>query len=594
MLFVRPRTSKTCSLLLVLILTCSLTLALPQSASASAAAAPAVQKKKAAKKPAARSRSKSKSSKVRARSTKRGRASSRRSRTARGRKGKWRGKATNTTPTYSSSPIHKYLTDAWTNPSPKIVHSSASVLSSSVSAPTSLQGDQPLTPPSVQPSNGNGANGANGSHQAEPVNGTAHSDDGAVEEAEPLNPLVLAYAESLAARGISADNQGFILTTMDGEVLAEHNADRNFNPASVVKIATSLTAISKLGPDFRFRTTMYTDGALDTSTGTLKGSLYLIGSSDPAFFIENALLIVDKLNRSGIRSIEGDLHVLGPFYYNFSASREASARALRTAITADNWTPGLKVAYPRFLAMRSAIESQGGKKKIYVPGGYQPEQPPHLKISGQTITDSAVSTSGLRPLAVHTSLPLVRILKALNDFSNNWMAHVIGNMVGGTDAVERFLTADVGLREEEVRLATSSGLGSNAFSPRGTIIILRKLIHYLNAKNLKVEEILPIAGIDAGTLQRRFTDAFRGSVVAKTGTLSRVSAMAGVAYTRSKGPLLFVIYNQGASPATFRVAQDETLKKLITLFGGPAPVHYAPVIDVEVSDGKTPSMSSPK
>jgi D-alanyl-D-alanine carboxypeptidase/D-alanyl-D-alanine-endopeptidase (penicillin-binding protein 4) len=430
---------------------------------------------------------------------------------------------------------------------------------------------------------------------AEPASGIAPaSPDGIVEETVPLNPLVAAYAESLAARGISADNQGFILTTMDGEVLAEHNADRGFNPASVVKVATSLTAISKLGPDFRFRTTMYTDGVLDPSTGTLKGSVYLVGSGDPAFFLENALLIVDNLNRNGIHSIEGDLYVLGPFFYNFSTSREASARALRGAITTDKWTAAMKTAYPRFLAMRSAIERQNGKQKIFIPSGYQPDQPPNLKISGQTITDSSISTSGLRPLAVHTSLPLVRVLKALNDFSNNWMAHVIGNMVGGPDAVARFLTTDVGLRDEEVRLATSSGLGSNAISPRSTIIILRKLTHYLKTKNLKVEDILPIAGIDAGTLQRRFTDQFRGSVVAKTGTLSGVSALAGVAYTRAKGPLLFVIYNQGASPSTFRVAQDETLKKLITLFGGPAPVYYAPAIDIQVSDGKTPSMSSPK
>jgi len=566
-----------------------LTLALPERANAGTATA-AAQKKKSSKKTSARSRSsKSKSSKVRSRTTKRSRTSSRRSRSAKGRKGKWRGKATNSTPTYSSSPIHKYLTEAWTNPNLKTTQSNQAL------TPPPAQPARSETVVTVHPTNAVGTNGTNGLHTVQGGNGIVTTEaDGVTEEEVPINPLVHAYAESLAARGYTPDNQGFIVTSMDGEVLAEHNADRNFNPASVVKVATSLTAISKLGPDFRFRTTMYTDGVLDPETSTLKGSVYLIGSGDPAFFIENALLIVDKLNRSGIRSVEGNLYVLGPFYYNFSASREASARALRTAITTDSWTPAMKVVYPRFLAMRSAIESQKGQQKIYVPTGYQPDQPPHLKISGETITNTEVNTSGLKPLAVHTSLPLVRVLKALNDFSNNWMAHMIGNMVGGPDAVARFLTTDVGLREDEVRLATSSGLGSNAISPRSTIVILRKLIHYLKNKNLRVEEVLPIAGIDAGTLQRRFTDHYRGSVVAKTGTLSGVSALAGVAYTRTRGPLLFVIYNQGGSPARFRTAQDETLKKLITLFGGPAPVYYAPVMDVDVSDGKAPSMSSPK
>src|SRR6185503_12513358 len=88
----------------------------------------------------------------------------------------------------------------------------------------------------------------------------------------PMNPLVAAYTDSLATFGFSAENQGFIVTTLKGEVLAEHNADRLFNPASVTKIATSLTAISRLGPDFKFRTALYTDGTLDPATGVLHGS----------------------------------------------------------------------------------------------------------------------------------------------------------------------------------------------------------------------------------------------------------------------------------------------------------------------------------
>src|SRR6185503_4059071 len=88
----------------------------------------------------------------------------------------------------------------------------------------------------------------------------------------PMNPLVAAYTDSLATFGFSAENQGFIVTTLKGEVLAEHNADRLFNPASVTKIATSLTAISRLGPDFKFRTSLYTDGTLDPATGVLHGS----------------------------------------------------------------------------------------------------------------------------------------------------------------------------------------------------------------------------------------------------------------------------------------------------------------------------------
>ena len=395
----------------------------------------------------------------------------------------------------------------------------------------------------------------------------------------PMNPLVAAYTDSLATFGFSAENQGFIVTTVKGEVLAEHNADRLFNPASVTKIATSLTAISRLGPDFKFRTSLYTDGTLDPATGVLHGSLYVIGSGDPALFPENAMMIADKLNRSGIREVDGNLVVLGQFFFNFSTAREASAKAFRAVLTPDTWTAQAKASYTRFLAIRSAEDRESGTQKAPPLSG-----PPSLKINGQTICDPTVNTSKLSPLAVHTSLPLLRVLKGLNDFSNNWMATVIGNLVGGPDAVERFLKTEVGFKDDEVSFATSSGLGANAISPRGTITMLRKLITYLEGKGLVPAEILPVAGVDAGTLERRFTDVYRGSVVAKTGTLSSVSALAGVAYTRQRGPLLFVIYNHGGNAHRFRAAQDETIKKVITLYGGPAPVRYATSGPARVSE----------
>jgi D-alanyl-D-alanine carboxypeptidase/D-alanyl-D-alanine-endopeptidase (penicillin-binding protein 4) len=395
--------------------------------------------------------------------------------------------------------------------------------------------------------------------------------------------------DSLAVYGYGAENQGFIVTTLKGEVLAEHNADRLFNPASVTKIATSLTAISRLGPDFSFRTAIYTDGKLDPSTGILHGSLYVIGSGDPAFFFENAMMIADKLNRSGIREVDGNLVVLGQFYFNFSASREASAKALRATLTPETWSAQTRESYSRFLVIRAA-EDRMSDAAARAQGDPHPapapplSAPPSLKITGQTITDPSVNTSKLTPLAVHTSLPLLRVLKGLNDFSNNWMATIIGNLVGGPDAVERFLKTDVGFKEDEIRFATSSGLGANAISPRNTITMLRKLITYLDGRGLALEDILPIAGVDAGTLSKRFNDAFRGSVVAKTGTLSGVSALAGVAYTRGRGPLLFVIYNRGGSAHTFRAAQDETIKKVITLYGGPSPVRVAAITGSRVPD----------
>ena len=505
----------------------------------------------------------SRSSKLRASSSKRGRQLYARSQGRRGRS-RWRRQVATSS---HGVGVHNFLSQSWTQ--------SMGAAEKTSSETTSASGVPTYT-----------ASGGVARPAVEAIPGAADEATRprlaitAPLDPPPVNPLVAAYAESLASFGFSAENQGFIVTTLKGEVLAEHNADRLYNPASVTKIATSLTAISRLGPDFKFRTSLYTDGTLDSSTGILHGSLYLIGSGDPGFFSENGMMIADKMNRAGIREVDGNLFVLGQFFFNFSTSREASAKAFRAVLTPETWSAQVKSSYTRFLAIRAAEDRVGGSTTPAPPL----TGPPSLRITGQTITDPSVNTNKLTPLAVHTSLPLLRVLKGLNDFSNNWMATVIGNLVGGPDAVERFLITEVGFKEDEVRFATSSGLGANAISPRGTITMLRKLIAYLDGKGLGVEELLPIAGVDAGTLERRFNDAFRGAVVGKTGTLSSVSALAGVAYTRQRGPLLFVIYNHGGSAHRFRAAQDETIKKVITLYGGPAPVRYVTATGARISE----------
>ncbi len=564
--------SKIICILITLTLTSSLALAAPAGRGSKSRKASAHSAKKSSKgkakargsKATARARS-GKASRV-ARRGERGRG--RRVVYARGR-GRYKGSryrkhyVTSRPASSHGSGVHKFLAEAWTR--------------EQGSADGNMAVSREQSTPSLTAAGPDSSRTVTGESAALPANDVAKPKEinpAQTTEELPLNPLVAAYTESLAARGFAADNQGFIVTTLKGEVLAEHNADKLFNPASVTKIATSLTAISRLGPDFKFRTSLYTDGALDQSTGVLRGSLYVIGSGDPAFFYENAMMIADKLNRAGIREVEGDLIVLGHFYFNFSTSLENSAKALRNVLSSESWNAAAKSAYPRFLSMRAAEDTnaqQSGAQLAPISSGL-----PSLKIAGKTITSSTVNTTSLTPLAIHTSLPLLRVLKGLNDFSNNWMATVIGDLVGGTEAVERFLKMEVGFKEDEVEFATPSGLGANYISPRGTISMLKKLITYLNGKGLALENILPVAGVDQGTLQRRFTDAFRGSVVAKTGTLNSVSALAGVAYTRLRGPLLFVIYNRGGSSHSFRAAQDETIKKLITLYGGPVPIRYTP------------------
>jgi serine-type D-Ala-D-Ala carboxypeptidase/endopeptidase (penicillin-binding protein 4) len=65
-----------------------------------------------------------------------------------------------------------------------------------------------------------------------------------------------------------------------GKVLYEKNADDYFVPASNMKLFTTALALAKLGPDYRFRTTLETHGTL-SADGKLSGDLYLVGRGDP-------------------------------------------------------------------------------------------------------------------------------------------------------------------------------------------------------------------------------------------------------------------------------------------------------------------------
>ena len=94
-------------------------------------------------------------------------------------------------------------------------------------------------------------------------------------------------------------------------------------------------------------------------------------------------------------------------------------------------------------------------------------------------------------------------------------------------------------------------------------------------------DIMPVAGIDRGTLERRFdTDFSRGSVVGKTGTLGNtdggVSSLSGEIQTR-QGKLLFVIFNQHGSVNRFRSFQNMLISLIQGQFGGAASLNYTEI-----------------
>jgi D-alanyl-D-alanine carboxypeptidase/D-alanyl-D-alanine-endopeptidase (penicillin-binding protein 4) len=90
-----------------------------------------------------------------------------------------------------------------------------------------------------------------------------------------------------------------------GDILYEKNSKKFFQPASNIKLITTAGALLILKPEYRYKTSILTDGKL--SGDTLKGNLYIKGSGDPTLNSEILSLIAKQLRIKGISHIQGDI-----------------------------------------------------------------------------------------------------------------------------------------------------------------------------------------------------------------------------------------------------------------------------------------------
>jgi len=102
----------------------------------------------------------------------------------------------------------------------------------------------------------------------------------------------------------------------DSEPLLAHQPDTPRNPASVLKLATSLAALEGLGPDYRWRTELHALGPV--RDGVLEGDLLIRGGGDPFLVTEEFWKLTGALRRKGVSQITGDL-VLDTRYFDLPA-----------------------------------------------------------------------------------------------------------------------------------------------------------------------------------------------------------------------------------------------------------------------------------
>jgi len=121
------------------------------------------------------------------------------------------------------------------------------------------------------------------------------------------------------------------------QVVLAVNPDKTFLPASVLKVVTTSACLEKLGPDFRFRTGIYTAGTL-LPDGTLLGDLILVGRGDPNLLDPSRELLAEsalkelarKIQSLGIKKIRGNI-IGDDSYFEFITDGEGlTERDLRS------------------------------------------------------------------------------------------------------------------------------------------------------------------------------------------------------------------------------------------------------------------------
>ncbi|MBP9680010.1 MAG: D-alanyl-D-alanine carboxypeptidase [Bacteriovorax sp.] len=374
------------------------------------------------------------------------------------------------------------------------------------------------------------------------------------------------WKQEIKKQALDLSNQSYCYTNEEGKVEGD-NVDMRVRLASVSKLLTSLWAVEKLGVDYTYDLKLFIKG----------NHLHIQGSYDPFLGNEKMFYLISQLNELGYErfdSITFDKNLkifpdaqLGVSEYPV-LNLAWNAKYVTSYFNTETWSKYRKSEYRevanlaregRFL--RDINFSVGEVKSV--------EANPYLN-------DPTAKVLTL------SSPPLYRYLKELNVKSNNYAAETIFRHLGGVSKFEQFLKDRFKLTSDQIYFYSGSGLPDVIDGKRkdnyGTCSIVLNLISQLKAsvekQNKEIEDVVAVPGNDKGTFKHRiFSEDYRNSFVAKTGTLYHTSALAGAMNTRN-GFSYFGIFNQSEDISGSKGVQNSMVRAIMTDMGGPMAFNY--------------------
>ncbi len=343
------------------------------------------------------------------------------------------------------------------------------------------------------------------------------------------------------------DGRDACLVVEDGDqVLLDRRGGASLVPASSQKLLVGAAALSVLGPEHRFETTVAATAG--TEDGTVE-RLWLVGGADPVLMVSDygrhldrsayrgghprTLLgdLADAVVAAGIRRVEGPIlgdasrHQGRPtvptWKESYITDRDIS---FLSALTVNGgwqrWQPG------RVTAPDPAVEAASELTRLLEERG--------VEVAGEPARGVAPEGAGI--VASVESPPLRDVVAAMVSSSDNLIAEMLVREVGlarsgvgdtpaGTDAVRAELD-ELGVPVEGVVLRDGSGLD------RGNQATCRALLDAVELRGRDglgaLDTGLAVAG-RSGTLYRRLEGtALEGRLRAKTGSLDGVVGLVGV------------------------------------------------------------------
>jgi serine-type D-Ala-D-Ala carboxypeptidase/endopeptidase (penicillin-binding protein 4) len=379
-------------------------------------------------------------------------------------------------------------------------------------------------------------------------------------------PTAQGLASMFGARlspGATGAGMGIEVTdAASGQVLYSANAGTPATPASTTKVVTAVAALAALGPNARFTTTVRQVG----------NTVVLVGGGDPTLAVNGypsssypRPATLAQLAESTARALKAQGHQSVRLGYDTALY---SGPGIAPGWTDALISTGNVTSIVALEADQGRLTPSGTLEDSDDPVNYRPRttDPVGMTVAafatllahdGITVTGSpaAVAPPASAPLlASVSSPPLTSIVEQMLLESNNVIAENLARHVaialGLPATFSGAATADTAeLRRlgitTPISLVDASGLSPlDAIAPE---TLIRALAVATSTPKLRGAITgLPVAGF-AGTLSAGDSDfggiggAARGVVRAKTGNLTTVATLAGLAYDRSGELLLFAI-----------------------------------------------------